>query len=452
MSKPMDREEILGWLREDKPHRLEELWRRADQVRREFVGDAVHLRGLIEISNHCVRQCAYCGLRAGNRALERYRLSEEEILECAHEALELGYGTVVLQGGEDPGITREGMSRVIRRIKRETGLALTLSLGERAERDLVEWRAAGADRYLLRFETSDRALYDFIHPGQGNEGSDRIALLRRLKQIGYEVGSGIMVGLPGQRFPSVAGDILLFRELHLDMIGVGPFIPHPATPLQPGPWGQLLTPMGQVPNSELMVFKVLALTRLACPEANIPSTTALATINKRNGRELGLQRGANVVMPNLTPSAYRRLYEIYPGKACVDETGAECHACLMARIHSMGRIAGQGPGGRKDRAAGTLHTRPMPRTRGDVSKPAPMEIKVCMGSSCFARGNCRNIGVLQDFLARQPMPAPVELTGHLCAGQCQDGPNLMINGEAYHEVDPVNILGVLNRCVMERTE
>jgi biotin synthase len=340
--------DILSWLREENPERLKTLWRLADQTRREHVGDAVHLRGLIELSNHCVRQCAYCGLRAGNHPLVRYRMTPDEILGSAKQALGFGFGTVVLQAGEDPAITGDWMAAIVRRIKAETPLAVTLSLGERSEKDLALWRKAGADRYLLRFETSNRALFDQIHPGLGSAPADRIAILRQLKALGYEAGSGIMVGLPGQSYESVAHDIDLFRELDLDMIGIGPFIGHPGTPLGSG---QLKPACDDpIPDTELTVYKAVALTRLVRPDANIPSTTALATINKRNGRELGLQRGANVFMPNVTPVCYRRLYEIYPAKACIDETGEACNGCLRARIAALGRFVGQGPGGRPQRS------------------------------------------------------------------------------------------------------
>lgn len=343
--------EILGWLRENDPQRLAELWRRADETRRAHVGDAVYLRGLVEISNHCARQCTYCGLRAGNASLVRYRMTADEVLEAAQQAVKFGYGTVVLQGGEDYGITTERMAGLIRRIKSETPLAVTLSLGERPDRDLVAWRAAGADRYLLRFETSDRNLFEEIHPPLGDRPCDRISLLRRLKKIGYETGSGVMVGIPGQTFESLANDIVLFRKLDLDMIGIGPFIPHPATPLGAGLRFFPSVNGEQVPNTELMVYKAVALTRLVRPDANIPATTALATINKANGRELGLQRGANVFMPNLTPLKYRRLYEIYPGKACIGETGDACNGCLSTRIKTIGRHLGSGPGGRRNRGS-----------------------------------------------------------------------------------------------------
>ncbi len=371
---PVDRDSLLAWLKEDDPEQLEELWREADQTRRRHVGDAVHLRGLIEISNHCVRQCWYCGLRAENRVLTRYRMTQYEVLVCAEKALAYGYGTVVLQAGEDYGLTREWVAELVRKIKGRTGLAVTLSLGERPEADLVAWREAGADRYLLRFETSDPALYTAIHPpgprqsAAASHPSDRIALLLRLRELGYEIGSGIMVGIPGQTYASVANDILLFRDLDLDMIGVGPYIAHPNTPLgktavmsgdpggahssakehrRAGANASRSEKNEQVPADELMVYKVIALTRLLCPQANIPSTTALATVNKESGRELGLMRGANIVMPNLTSPEYRVLYEIYPNKACINETADMCHSCLRGRIEAIGRIVGTGPGGRR---------------------------------------------------------------------------------------------------------
>lgn len=342
--------QLLGWLKETDVSRLGELFAAADVIRRETVGDAVHFRGLIEISNHCVRQCAYCGLRAGRSGLNRYRMSDDEIVATAKQAVKFGYGTVVLQAGEDPGIGAAWMADVIRRIKTETPLAVTLSLGEREEAELTLWKQAGADRYLLRFETSDIALFQRIHPSRNGKNWDRIVMLWQLRQLGYEVGSGVMVGLPGQTYRSLAQDILKFRKLDLDMIGIGPFIPHPETPLGMEA-AKDFSVADQAPNTEAMLYRVLALTRLVCPEANIPSTTALATINKRNGRELGLQRGANVVMPNLTPVRYRALYEIYPAKACVDETGDACNNCLRLRLAAIGRHSGSGPGGRNRSAS-----------------------------------------------------------------------------------------------------
>jgi len=346
----MNRVQIINWLLENDSARLEKLWHDADSVRRTHVGDAVHLRGLLEFSNHCARQCYYCGLRADNRLIERYRIPADEILACARQAASFGYGTVVLQSGEDYGITSEWLADVVRHIKTETGLAVTLSVGERSAAELAAWREAGADRYLLRFETSNAELFRRIHPSRNGQLSDRIAILRTLRQLNYEVGSGVMIGIPGQTYEDLARDLELFRELDLDMIGVGPFLPHPETPL-----GQSLDPLipgsldpspsGQVPNSELMTYKVLALTRLMCPRANLPSTTALATLNRDSGRELGLMRGANIIMPNLTPPAYRCKYEIYPAKACLFETAEQCHGCIMRRITRLGRTIGTGHGG-----------------------------------------------------------------------------------------------------------
>jgi len=342
-------DDILAWLREDDPARLERLWAAADETRRRHVGDEVHLRGLIEISSHCVRACGYCGLRSANREIERYRMNADEILACARAAKEYGWGTVVIQSGEDYGITTAWLAQVVRAVKAETGLAVTLSLGERPDEDLVAWRAAGADRYLLRFETSDDELYRLIHPDLPGRVSDRMRMLRTLRRVGYEAGSGIMVGIPGQTYASVADDILLFGQLDLDMIGVGPYIAHPSTPLGDRSWVRPISADEQIPGDELTVYKVVALTRLIRPDANIPSTTALATINKTDGRELGLQRGANVVMPNLTPPEYRAKYEIYPDKACVNETAEMCRGCLAGRVESIGRIVGAGPGGRDPR-------------------------------------------------------------------------------------------------------
>lgn len=338
----MTKEDILNWLRTEDTNLLQDLWREADRVRKAHVGDAVHLRGLIEISNHCVRDCGYCGIRSENEAVTRYRMTAEEIVESARLAQHYGYGSVVLQAGEDYGITQEWLAEVIRRINQETDLAITLSLGERSDTELCAWREAGADRYLLRFETSNKELYDRIHPPLPGTNSDRFAILKQLRQLGFEVGSGIMIGIPGQSYTDLAQDILLFREYDIDMVGIGPYIPHPGTPL-----GQETGQGGvpdQVPATEEMTCKVVALTRILCPLINIPSTTALATINRDEGREHGLSRGANICMPNLTPRKYRELYEIYPSKASCDENAAESNARIQSRILAMGRTIGTGRG------------------------------------------------------------------------------------------------------------
>ena len=339
----MIHDEIRGWLAEIDEKRLEELWHMANVCREENVGDEVHLRGLVEFSNYCVRECWYCGLQRHNKDVERYRMPYEDIWECVELAVQYGYGTVVLQSGEDMGITKDWMADIVRRIKEETPLAVTLSLGEREPEELEYWKEAGADRYLLRFETSNQELYNKIHPSRPDKVSDRIEFLRMLKRLGYETGSGVLIGIPSQTYDDLAKDIELFAELDLDMIGVGPFIPHDKTPLGKG---ELVNApeSDQVPSNEFMTYKVVALSRIVCPLANIPSTTALATLNLAQGRELGLERGANVVMPNLTQPKYRAKYEIYPSKACIYESAGECHNCMRGRIHSIGRTIGTGRG------------------------------------------------------------------------------------------------------------
>ena len=342
----MTPEEIPYWLLEEDPIRLEMLWRAADLTRQLYVGDEVHLRGLIEVSNICQRSCAYCGIAACAPKVERYRMSQEDILECADKALEYGFGTVVMQAGEDPGITDEWMADTIRKIKARTGLAITLSLGERSEADLQAWREAGADRYLLRFETTDEDLYQRIHPSLPGGVSDRLQQLMRMREIGFEIGTGVMVGIPGQTWETLASDILTFQNYDMDMIGIGPYIPSPGTPLE-GPLGEMLmveTGTQQVPNDPLTTLKALALTRLVCPQTNIPSTTALATLDPDSGRANGLLRGANVIMPNLTQPKYRVLYQIYPGKAGLHETADITTAKIRAQIEALGRVVGTGPG------------------------------------------------------------------------------------------------------------
>jgi biotin synthase len=340
----IDRKQVLDWLTCDDPSRLPELWRMADAVRQQFVGDEIHLRGLVEISNFCDRNCLYCGIRSHNKAIPRYRLSREEILECARQAVRFGFGTLVLQAGEERGLEAEWIAETLRQIKRGTSLVVTLSLGERTIEEYRLWREAGADRCLLRFETGKRELYDLIHPPLAGKNRDRKAILESLREIGYEIGSGVMVGIPGQTHDDLADDILAFRAMDLDMIGVGPYIPHPGTPLAKLA-GKLAAPAGQqVPATVDMGYRVVALARLACPRANIPSTTALATLDGSSGREQGLERGANVIMPNLTPRKYRQMYEIYPAKAASTEDAEESCAAALRQIEALGRLVGKGRG------------------------------------------------------------------------------------------------------------
>ncbi|MBS3947532.1 MAG: [FeFe] hydrogenase H-cluster radical SAM maturase HydE [Dethiobacter sp.] len=295
----------------------------ADKVRREFMGDHVHLRGLIEFSNYCERNCLYCGLRHANSALVRYRLEAEEILSVARAGAALGYRTVVLQSGEDSYYTTEMLAGIVYQLKSELDLAVTLSVGERGREDYKMWREAGADRYLLKHETSDRELYRALHPDMTFDNRQRC--LYELRELGYQVGSGCMVGLPGQTRESMADDLLFLRDLDVEMAGIGPFIPNPRTPLGEYPLGTLD-----------MTLKMIATARLLLPQAHLPATTALGTIDSQ-GRQKALLAGANVVMPNITPNRYRRMYEIYPNKICLDDNPAHCRNCIGGIIASLGR-------------------------------------------------------------------------------------------------------------------
>ncbi len=342
----MDKKEILYWLQEKDKNKLTELWERADFVRKQFVGEEVHLRGLIEISNYCKKDCLYCGIQISNIKLTRYRMTEDEVINCVKFAKGNGYGTIVLQSGEDPYFTKEKIVDLIKKIKKIADVAITLSLGERDEESLRLWKSAGADRYLLRFETSNKELFTRIHSSKQAKSLEyRIEQIKILKKLGYEAGSGIMIGIPYQNYESLADDILLFKELDLDMIGIGPYIPHPNTPLGKEFLNSYKNDDERfVPSTELMTYKVLALTRIICPYTNIPATTALATVNTREGRILALKRGANVIMPNLTPPKYKKLYEIYPGKSSADEDPETIHNGIIKIIKEAGRVPGKGHG------------------------------------------------------------------------------------------------------------
>ena len=294
----------------------------ADKVREENVGNSVHLRGLIEFSNICSRECLYCGLRSQNKNTDRYRLSKDEILYFVKKAVDLGYKTVVLQSGEDLFYTKDKMCEIIAEIK-NYNVALTLSIGEKTFEEYKSYKEAGADRYLLRIETTDENLYKKLHPY--SELKNRIKCLEYIKELGYEVGTGIMTGLPGQSIESIADDILFFKTIGADMVGIGPFIVHPQTPLNESKNGDFD-----------LALKTMAITRILMKDINIPATSAMETLNP-NGRIIALQSGANVVMPNIMSSEYRAKYEIYPGKICIDEDSDKCRKCVENKIKSIGR-------------------------------------------------------------------------------------------------------------------
>lgn len=316
----LSREKIIEILKDESQN--DELFSLADKIRKEYVGDEVHLRGLIEFSNICKRTCKYCGLRCENKNLERYRIPPEDIILYAQKAVDMGYKTLVLQSGEDEFYSRDIMCNIIEKIK-NFDVALTLGVGEKSYEDYKAYKDAGADRFLLRIETTDRNLYEKMHPNMSFD--NRLRCLRDLKTLGYEVGTGCLVGLPGQTVESLADDILFFKEIGADMIGVGPFISHPQTPLKDSENGNFN-----------LALKVMALVRILLKDINIPATTAMETLNP-NGRIIALQSGANVVMPNVTTTEYRAKYEIYPGKICINENPTQCRGCIEAKIKAIGR-------------------------------------------------------------------------------------------------------------------
>lgn len=313
---------------------LENLYRHADMVRRNHMGGEVFIRGIVEFSNICLNDCLYCGIRASNGDVARYAIPPEEIVDIAHAMKGSEQTTVVLQSGETPGMADEKLGSVIRRIKGETGLAVTVSVGNRPYETYRFWKECGMDRYLLRFETSDRALFARLRPGSSLD--ERLRCLGYLKDLGVQTGSGFMIGLPGERLEVLADNIILCRSLDLDMIGIGPFIPHPGTPLR--------GTKNAYHDDPEMFFKALAVLRVFNPDAHIPATTAFDAVFPGSGRDLALKRGANVFMPNNTPVRYKKEYLLYPGKPSVDESPEECTEAAVARIESLGRIIGKGPG------------------------------------------------------------------------------------------------------------
>lgn len=296
----------------------------AVKLRKQYYGDKVYTRGLIEFTNYCKNNCYYCGIRRGNTHAKRYRLTEEEILECCRQGYGLGYRTFVLQGGEDPYYTDERMEHIIRAVKQEFGdCALTLSIGEKSYESYQRFKNAGADRYLLRHETADETLYRSIHPAE-MKLKNRKQCLFDLKRLEYQVGAGFMVGIPGQTVSHLAEDLSFLQELQPEMVGIGPFIPHHDTRYAKEKAGSV----------DLTLF-LLSVIRIMLPKALIPATTALGTMDPR-GREKGLAAGANVVMPNLSPVKNRKLYELYDNKICTGEEAAECVGCLKRRVESAG--------------------------------------------------------------------------------------------------------------------
>lgn len=298
---------------------------RAAETCERIYGTEVFGRGLIEISNHCANDCLYCGIRRSNRSCVRYRLTPDEVMACAKQGYDLGFRTFVLQGGEDGWFTDERLGELVAALKQAyPDCAVTLSLGERSRESYERLFAAGAERYLLRHETASAAHYRALHPADMSF-ERRMACLRDLKDIGYAVGCGFMVGSPGQAPAELAADLKFVEEFQPDMCGIGPFVPHHATAFANEPAGSV----------ELTCF-LLSLLRLIKPNLLLPATTALGTLAP-DGRERGILAGANVVMPNLSPVRVRAFYDLYDNKACTGEEAAECCGCLAERLRGIGR-------------------------------------------------------------------------------------------------------------------
>lgn len=296
----------------------------AVRLRKEYYGLDVYTRGLIEFTNYCRNDCYYCGIRRSNKNAARYRLTKEEILNCCEEGYRLGFRTFVLQGGEDMFYTDERIADIVRAIRAGyPDCAITLSIGERSYESYRLFKEAGADRYLLRHETASETLYRSLHPA-GMSLAERKQCLYNLRELGYQVGAGFMVGSPGQTLSDLAEDLVFLKELNPHMVGIGPFIPHHDT-------RYAAEPAGSVERTLLL----LSIIRILLPKVLLPATTALGTMHPL-GRERGLAAGANVVMPNLSPVKHRKQYELYDNKICTGEEAAECRGCLARRVQSVG--------------------------------------------------------------------------------------------------------------------
>ncbi|MBQ0059872.1 MAG: [FeFe] hydrogenase H-cluster radical SAM maturase HydE [Lachnospiraceae bacterium] len=317
-------EEYLAIITEADQEDTAFLFDKADALRRQTYGVDVYVRGLIEFSNYCRNDCFYCGIRCSNRNCDRYRLTKEDILSCCRVGYELGYRTYVLQGGEDPHYSVDDIADIVSAIKKQhPDCALTLSIGEHPREAYAKWKEAGADRYLLRHETATKSHYDSLHP-EKMSFDNRLRCLRDLKELGYQVGCGFMVGSPNQTSDHLAAELLFLKKFGPDMVGIGPFIPQKDTPFGDQKAGTLE-----------QTLLMLGLIRLTLPDVLLPATTALGTIHPQ-GRELGIKAGANVCMPNLSPVSVRKKYALYDNKICTGDEAAECRNCLSNRMARIG--------------------------------------------------------------------------------------------------------------------
>lgn len=331
------RENLIFLLGLDTRAEREFLYSKAYEVKKHFVGQKVHFRGIIEFSNICRKDCYYCGVRKSNHNVKRYEMTEDEALREARWAFENRFGSVVIQAGERTDSKFISMiERLIKRIKEESQgtLGITLSLGEQEKETYQRWFEAGAHRYLLRIESSNRELYSKLHP-KDHSYDRRIECLKDIKDAGYHTGTGVMIGLPFQTLEHLAEDLLFFKEIDVDMIGMGPYIVHKDTPLS-----SEMPEFDDIKESQFeLALKMIACARILLKDINIASTTALQALNP-SGRELGLLAGANIIMPNITDAGFRPYYQLYDNKPCIDEGTGDCNACLQNRIAFIGETIG----------------------------------------------------------------------------------------------------------------
>jgi biotin synthase len=336
------KENLIKLLKAEKEDRTE-LFTRSAKIKEQYIGNKVHFRGLIEFSNICSKNCFYCGIRAGNSKVHRYILTDEEVLSAARFAWENKYGSIVLQSGEvdtPPFVDR--IDNLLKEIKKMSNgeLGITLSLGEQSEETYKRWYDSGAHRYLIRIETSNRELYSKLHPQNAKHDYDaRLKALNTIKKIGYQAGTGVMIGLPFQTLEDLADDLLFMRDFDIDMCGMGPYIEHQETPLYEH--RHTLLPLEERFD---LALKMIAILRIMMKDINMASTTALQAIDKI-GREKAIRIGANIIMPNITPGKYRDNYLLYENKPCTDEEIEDCKTCLEARIHISGAEIGYGEWG-----------------------------------------------------------------------------------------------------------
>ena len=333
----LEKEDIIALLSANEDD-ARELFAKAAEIKERYIGNKDYFRGLIEFSNICVKNCFYCGIRVGNKNVARYNLTNDEILDCARFAYENHYASIVLQSGEVATETFtnriEHLLNEIKRLSNNT-LGITLSLGEQTEEIYQRWFNAGCHRYLLRIESTNQELFHKIHPDDENHSFEtRLNCLKSLRKLGYQVGTGVMIGLPFQTLDDLANDLLSLREFDVDMVGMGPYIEHPDTPMYQ--YRHLLLPK----NERLQLgLKMIAILRLMMKDINIAAATALQAIDPM-GREKGIKAGANVLMPNVTPGQYRNNYKLYENKPCTDENPDDCTQCLEARINMTGNSIG----------------------------------------------------------------------------------------------------------------